>query len=278
MWLNGCVLKDRFSSLYDTSSLPFATVSQFFHFASYVNVIPLWFIHVVRLLSLVNSIKMSELLAILSTVICDVNCEDQLYWSASAEGLFSVSEAVRLMVLSNTADIPSWPKVIWGNNVPSKVMLSHWLAIHNSIPVNDVLIKRHILPSSQSNLCIWCLEDVETFNHLLVHCKWTAKIWADLFRWWKVYWVVPGSIELFFYDWFYGMGIKASKFWKLIGPATIWAIWLARNDFVFNGKFICRSVLVRNIKLKTFLWAVNLKLCRGFQSYIWMENPSLLCF
>ncbi|XP_071699270.1 BTB/POZ domain-containing protein At4g08455-like [Rutidosis leptorrhynchoides] len=91
-------------------------------------------------------------------------------------------------------------------------------------------------------------------------------------KWWNLTWILPGSIEAFSFDWFYGMGIKASKFLKLIGPATIWAIWMARNDLLFNGIFMCRSVLVRNIKLKSFLWATNLKLCNGFQSYVWEHH------
>ncbi|XP_071741070.1 uncharacterized protein [Rutidosis leptorrhynchoides] len=148
----------------------------------------------------------------LARVVGNLECEDHLFWSASSYGVFSVSDAVRLLVQSNIVSSPTWPKVIWGNNVLSKVMLFHWLAIRNSISVKDVLINRHILPSSQSNLCIWCLEEVEMVNHLLVHCKWSSKIWADLFRWWKIYWVIPGSIELFSFDWLYGMGITASKF------------------------------------------------------------------
>ncbi|XP_071694423.1 uncharacterized protein [Rutidosis leptorrhynchoides] len=106
-------------------------------------------------------------------------------------------------------------------------------------------LKRNILPSTHPNFCVWCLEGEETVNHLLIHCKWAFKVWSDLCKWWNIVWVIPGSIEAFSFDWYYGMGIKASKFWKLIGPATIWAIWLARNDFVFNGKFMCRSVLIQ---------------------------------
>ncbi|XP_071700200.1 uncharacterized protein [Rutidosis leptorrhynchoides] len=120
-------------------------------------------------------------------------------------------------------------------------MLFHWLAIRNSIPVKEVLFRRNILPSSQSNLCIWCLEDTETVNHLLLHCKWSFNVWAELFSWWNLNWVMPGSIEEFSFKWFFGMGIKASKFWKVIGPATIWAIWLARNDLFSMGS----SLVVR---------------------------------
>ncbi|XP_071712948.1 uncharacterized protein [Rutidosis leptorrhynchoides] len=130
------------------------------------------------------------------------------------------------------------------------VMLFHWLVLRNSIPVKDVLAKRCILPASQSTLCVWCMVEVETIDHLLLHCKWSTCIWKDLFRWWSIRWVIPRTVSDFSYDWYFGMGVKASKFWKMIGPATIWAIWMARNDIMFNVKFLCQSTLVRNIKLK----------------------------
>ncbi|XP_071728749.1 uncharacterized protein [Rutidosis leptorrhynchoides] len=203
---------------------------------------------------------------------------DQVVWSTAADGLYTVSDAIRILMQSNNTVSPTWPKVIWGNNVPSKIMIFHWLAILNSIPVREILINRHILPSTHSRLCVWCLNEPETVNHLLLHYKWSSNIWNDLFRWWNIRWVIPGSLEAFSFDWFFGMGINASKFWKLIGPATIWAIWMARNDYIFNGKFICRSVLVQNIRLKVFLWATNLKFCHGLHSYVWEQNPFLLCY
>ncbi|XP_071699538.1 uncharacterized protein [Rutidosis leptorrhynchoides] len=174
-----------------------------------------WNLHLVLPLSLFNAKKLEDLLLLLSHVSFNDLVEDQISWSASSEGMYSVSDEVRILVQSNFVTTPYWPKVIWGNNVPSKVMLFHWLAIRNNIPVKDVLFKRHILPSSQSNMRVWCLDEIEIVNHLLLHCKWSFKIWAALFRWWNLSWVLPGSIEEFLFDWFYGMGIKASKFWKI---------------------------------------------------------------
>ncbi|XP_071727376.1 uncharacterized protein [Rutidosis leptorrhynchoides] len=193
-------------------------------------------------MSLCNSIQLHELLRLLSVVQIDELDEDKLVWSASSEDVYSVSDAVRILVQSNFDTPPSWPKVVRGNNVPSKVMLFHWLAIRNNISVKDVLIKRHVLPYRTCVSGAWRKSKRVSF------------------------------------DWFYGMGIKASKYWKLIDPATIWEIWLARNNFIFNGKFMCHSVFVRNIKLKTFLWATNLKFCNGLHFYVWDHNPSLLCY
>ncbi|XP_071704560.1 uncharacterized protein [Rutidosis leptorrhynchoides] len=277
-WENDRPIKDLFPTLYESCRDKFATVNKFRSLDPLLSNYSKWDFNLVHLLLLFCSMCHDNLATMLSHVVFDDLVEDQVEWSVSSTGVFSVSDAIYTLIHSNGVITPTWPKVIWGNNVPTKVMLFHWIAIHNCIPVKDVLIKRHILPASQSNVCIWCLEDTETTIDLLLHCKWSFKIWAELFSWWNVSWVIPGSIEAFSFDWFFGMGIKASKYWKLIGPATIWAIWLDHNDFIFNGKFTCCSALIHNIKLKTFLWASNLNLCNGNQSHVWEHNPSLLCF
>ncbi|XP_071737163.1 uncharacterized protein [Rutidosis leptorrhynchoides] len=133
--------------------------------------------------------------------------------------------------------------------------VSDAVSIICSIPVRLILAQRRILPPNVSTVCVWCSIEDESIAHLLLHCKRTFRILKDLFRWWNIRWVIPSSIVDFSFDWFFGMGINASKFWKLIGPAAIWAIWIGRNEIVFNGKFTCRSAIVRNIKLKAFLWA-----------------------
>ncbi|XP_071695457.1 uncharacterized protein [Rutidosis leptorrhynchoides] len=193
-----------------------------------------------------------QLQAFLSSFRLVDNSPDFFLWNAEQNNLFTVADAISILVLSSDFEVPIWPKVIWNNKVPSKIMLFHWLAIRKSILVRDVLSRRHILPPNSSTLCVWCLDNIESIDHLLLHCRWSFNVWTDLFRWWNLRWVIPRSIEDFSFDWYYGMGIKASKFWKLIGPATIWVIWVARNDVIFDNKYSCRSVIVRNIKLKVF--------------------------
>ncbi|XP_071712536.1 uncharacterized protein [Rutidosis leptorrhynchoides] len=160
----------------------FGTIFGLFH--SYNPLFPSnsnWVFHLIHPLSYYNSKREEELRLLLSHVVFNESSDDHVVWSVSSNNSYSVSDAIRILVQSNAVIAPSWPKVVWGNNVPSKVMLFHWLAIRNSIPVKDVLLKRHILPSTQSNLCVWCLEESETTNHLLLHCKWSFKVWAELF-------------------------------------------------------------------------------------------------
>ncbi|XP_071713305.1 uncharacterized protein [Rutidosis leptorrhynchoides] len=225
-----------------------------------------WNLHLKLPLSDSDRFKAHQLNVILSRYKLSDLVADQLSWTAGSSDSFLVADAIRLMVQSSSPVPHAWPKVVWGNCIPSKIMVFHWLAIKNSIPVKDVLARRHILPSHVSNLCVFCSLVDEFFDHLLLHCNWSFRIWSDLFHWWNIRWVIPRTVVDFFFDWYYGMCIKASRFWKMIGPATIWAIWTSRNDLVFNGTIPNRLNVVRNIKL-----------VHGLQFYVWEQNPFLLC-
>ncbi|XP_071713556.1 uncharacterized protein [Rutidosis leptorrhynchoides] len=203
--------------------------------------------------------------------------DDVVMWTPSVTGDYSVAEGVRLLCASSDSQVINWKKLVWNNRVPSKVAIFHWLACKKSIPVRDILIRRHILSHSHSPLCGWCNPEVETIEHLLLHCSWSHKVWSALFQWWNLRWVMPNSILNFSADWYHDMGIGDKKFWRLIGPATLWAIWIARNDFIFNGNYTCWTSIFRSIKLKVFLWASTFKLCYSHQSYVWDYNPGLLC-
>ncbi|XP_071709257.1 uncharacterized protein [Rutidosis leptorrhynchoides] len=252
-WIDNLILKDEFPALFLLCRSQNASVAHFLYPSDMSMLQTGWELLLSLPLPLYDSLKASDLQVLLTSYKLNEHQEDLVMWVHDSKGVYNVADGIRIILNSGNLVIPEWPKVVWNNNVPSKVALFHWLALKNSIPVRDVLSRRHILSVDQSTFCAWCLNEVETIDHLLMHCSWSSKIWTDLFRWWNFRWVLPESILLFSFDWYNGMGIKANKFWRLIGPATMWAIWIARNDYIFNGKYTCRSVIVCNIKLKTFL-------------------------
>ncbi|XP_071740368.1 uncharacterized protein [Rutidosis leptorrhynchoides] len=204
---------------------------------------------------------------------------DEVVWVPSATGIFSVPEAMRILVIADNSNLLDWKKkIVWNNRVPSKISIFHWLACNRCFPVKETLIRRQILRDHFSSLCIWCNLIPESVELLLLHRTWSFSIWSALFNWWNVRWVIPKTILEFSSDWFHVMGIGDKKFWSLIGPATLWSIWLARNDFVFNDNYTCWKSIVRQIKLKVFPWATFHKLCCSHQFYVWEFNPALLCF
>ncbi|XP_071704494.1 uncharacterized protein [Rutidosis leptorrhynchoides] len=130
-------------------------------------------------------------------------------WVTTVVGSYSVSEGVRLLVNESIVSIPEWANLIWYNPIPSKVLIFHWLAIRNSIPVKDILFQRGIIQEGQNISCFWCFNSTETVNHLLLHCPWASLIWSDIMFWWNIRWVMPSSLVSFIQAWSSGMGIKA---------------------------------------------------------------------
>nr|GEW18641.1 LINE-1 reverse transcriptase isogeny [Tanacetum cinerariifolium] len=81
-----------------------------------------------------------------------------------------VAAATR-MLISLPGDFPSfWARFSWCKHLPAKVQCFLWLALHDAIPVKDVLLHRHVLTAPLENLCVWCNEHVESISHLLLHC------------------------------------------------------------------------------------------------------------
>ncbi|XP_071707932.1 receptor-like protein EIX2 [Rutidosis leptorrhynchoides] len=286
-WADGHVLKDDFPSLFLICFNWFITVKECrLPLCSNVDQYG-WNLHLKHPLSHYDSLKTLELSSFLARFKVSDNEQDQVTWMSEPCDSYSVADAVRIILQSNNIPSPIWPKVIWRNNVPSKVMIFHWLAIKQSIPVRVVLSQRHILPSNISKVCIWCLNEDETVDHLLLHCTWSFKIWAELFRWWNIRWVIPRSIEEFSFDWYFEMGIKASKFWRMIGPATLWAIWIASNDYIFNVIFallrFCLSnqtfddVLCKDVERKALVEFKHDLVDESDQLASWVDDGSNCC-
>ncbi|XP_071740661.1 uncharacterized protein [Rutidosis leptorrhynchoides] len=187
--------------------------------------------------------------------------------------MYSVAEGVRVMLGSNLLLDFDWVKVVWNKYVPSKMAIFHWLSIHGGVPVKEVLRYRHCLRDGMDDKCSKCTVSVESIQHLLLHCPWAFKVWLALFEWWNVSWVMPFDISPFSLECYNGLGVKAKKAWRLIGPAVYWFIWLARNDLVFNGVSKCWTVIVDSVKLKVFQWLVNARKTESLQFYIWKSQP-----
>ncbi|XP_071708486.1 uncharacterized protein [Rutidosis leptorrhynchoides] len=236
----------------------------------------MWDFGFLRPLDEYENAQLQMLKVLLSSIQLDLSKEDKIQWVHSVDKVYTVVDGVKVMISSNIENDIDWINVVWIKFVPSKIAIFHWLAIQGGVLVMEVLGYRQCLRDITDDKCGWCLSYVESIDHLFLHCSWSFKVWASLFYWWNVSWIIPSSILEFSHDWGNGLGINASKLWKLIGPATLWAIWIARNELVFNRSYKCWAATVDRIKLKVFQWLVNAKVCESYQVYIWKNQPWLI--
>ncbi|XP_071704779.1 uncharacterized protein [Rutidosis leptorrhynchoides] len=170
--------------------------------------------------------QLQTLLALLGPISHNNDKGDEIQRVHSVDKVYSVAEGTRITLVANLNVEFDWVNVVWNKSIPSKITIFHWLAIQGGILVKEVLHFRHCLRDGSDDKCGWC-SDIESIDHLLLHCPWSYSIWAAMFKWWNIYWVMPSPVSEFSLDCYKGLGINASKFWSLIGPATYWAIWLA---------------------------------------------------
>ncbi|KAE9604056.1 hypothetical protein Lalb_Chr11g0067301 [Lupinus albus] len=76
----------------------------------------------------------------------------------------------------------------------------------------------------------------ETFEHLFFTCNLTYSVWQLLYNWLNITTLLP-SQPINHFTTHMGMisNNRLSKFWSIILLVTPWAIWLSKNDFIFNS-------------------------------------------
>lgn len=68
-----------------------------------------------------------------------------------------------------------WKK-IWSLPTQGKIKHLFWKALHNILPVKEVLYRRKIVADP---ICPVCLEESESFVHLVAHCKFAQFFWKS---------------------------------------------------------------------------------------------------
>lgn len=56
--------------------------------------------------------------------------------------------------------------------------------------------------------------------------------------------------------------------------ATLWSLWLARNDLMFKGYRIRKKNLELMIKQRSFNWGLSFKLISSNHANIWYIDPN----
>ncbi|KAF1893871.1 hypothetical protein Lal_00002411 [Lupinus albus] len=110
---------------------------------------------------------------------------------------------------------------IWKSKAPLKVLSFAWRLFQDRIPTMYALVKRgvHFLNESASLLAL-PLVPIHHFSSFLGLAK-NRKCW---------------------------------KLWNVIWLATIWALWLARNDIVFNNAQPSIHKILNSSKVNSWLW------------------------
>ncbi|KAF1894861.1 hypothetical protein Lal_00022355 [Lupinus albus] len=168
--------------------------------------------------------------------------------------------------------------LIWKSKAPLKVISFAWRLFQNRIPTKDALLKRGVPLTNGGGLsCAFCNDHPESTNHLFSSCNLSYSVWQLIYKWLNISIVLPLNPSDHFT---HHLGLvknrKCWKTWSVILIATIWALWLARNDLIFNNINPSINKILDSAKVKSWLW-IKTQLGMTFLLYDdWLSNP-LLC-
>jgi hypothetical protein len=100
-------------------------------------------------------------------------------------------------------------------------------------------------------LCVVCGGGVKTEDHLFLMCPLAWSIWVQVYMWFGVVEVFPGSIYFLFVGFFssFKRGKKPLKGTMMVWHAVMWVlIWCVRNHKIISDKSIVLEDVFERIK------------------------------
>nr|KAJ0198411.1 hypothetical protein LSAT_V11C700373740 [Lactuca sativa] len=174
--------------------------------------------------------------------------DDRISCPLTSDGMYRVNALRRK--LDYIPPVNNHPiQISWCKLIPIKISTFTWRPALGRIPTAMALSKRGI--HIDTCYCSSCIEGYECANHVLVRCL----VWKHVFLWCGIIFSDLQNIEEtihFAANW--GRCPKKRKRLTAICYGTLWNLWRAGNDRLFQGRFVHPSRVVDNIKASVFTW------------------------
>lgn len=193
--------------------------------------------------------------------------DDRLIWRPNG-GSYAVNFGYNQLV-SHDADKKIW-NTIWKIKTPHRIRIFLWKIVHKILPSRSFLNVRFRV---NNLICSWCNREVEDQDHILWYCSGAAKVWSSCEAWWGVNIqnaLARGSLEALL-DLIAGALCKQA--WEISIAATLWSLWLARNERIFKGSKISSADVFLLAKKRAFEWAKLANLIPQSSADIWALHP-----
>ncbi|XP_010684120.2 uncharacterized protein LOC104898717 [Beta vulgaris subsp. vulgaris] len=163
-------------------------------------------------------------------------CEDDLEWSHTKSGRYSVKSGYWLLHQEAHIqdDKATFWKSFWKSDIFPKWKHFIWKILNNTIPSADNLIKRQIRGINPA--CCLCKKEMETTTHLLRDCSIAQRIWSS-----SMGIVASQGSHLPIQSWIRNFlnllkkkkGEQALEM-EIRFISTLWGIWVHRNEVIFK--------------------------------------------
>jgi hypothetical protein len=148
---------------------------------------------------------------------------DSFRWTANK--VFTVKSMYNDLVLRTGTSVNCWT---WKARIPLKIKYSLWYLRNGVVLTKDNLVKRQWKGCTK---CCFCTAQ-ETIQHLFFYCPMARLLWRIIRCTFGI--MKPVSIGHLFGLWLRSFSNKQRNL-VLVGLAALcWALWISRNDMVFQ--------------------------------------------
>lgn len=137
------------------------------------------------------------------------------------------------------------------------------------------LRKRRVLYPEEDISCQLCKEqEEETVAHLFLKCKFADSVWSMIKEWLELNFQDAENLKDGLINFANSKVVSMQKEWIMIWHGTLWFLWKARNDLLFNGKISSMVETFETIKWNNWFWLSSKFSFRGsFNSGDWENFP-----
>ncbi|XP_019447369.1 PREDICTED: uncharacterized protein LOC109350600 [Lupinus angustifolius] len=107
---------------------------------------------------------------------CRRGISDRWRWGLNAYGVYTVKSAYMAQLEYDTSARDDLLNKCWISCILMKVYCFVWKTMRGSLATKGELQRRHIMDGLELN-CVFCLEHIESTNHLLLACSFTFLVW-----------------------------------------------------------------------------------------------------
>ncbi|XP_058733909.1 uncharacterized protein LOC131605584 [Vicia villosa] len=258
-WLGGSTSKQLFPLLFSLSNSQRGYVSEM---GSWQGHQWSWDLHIEAGNLLDNPLAVMEALELVE-ILADINPivggADSFKWWPNTDGIFSVkscTSSLREHQLERVVDANSLAviKRFWDTTVPSKINFFGWRLILNRLPVRDQLAHRNIIHREEDKLCVFYAADIEDIDHLFFKCPFSKQVWTNIALWLDVKLVGEQGGYIHLEQFILSLiGKMPKQKVCLVWLTTVWSIWNARNNFMFNNEDVVLDEVIVNIKVVSWI-------------------------
>ncbi|KAF2312615.1 hypothetical protein GH714_035237 [Hevea brasiliensis] len=171
--------------------------------------------------------------------------DDVRFWIHDCKGIFTVKSAYKWLMDNFNASSPGesvgfWNKM-WQLKIPPKIKNFIWRLGSDCVPLKSLFLQRHV---DIDTLCSMCGLEIEDWRHVFVIGCLARNCWHT---------VLPQVLQLsslsilsqtravvWLEEIFRALGVED----LMVFCVTLWAIWFARNDKLWNRKPVTASQIL----------------------------------